>query len=217
MYHAIVRRKVRNLWRTVGSGAGGYRQAVALAAPDLRFRFIGDTPMGAELRGREAFADWFERFERTFPGLRLTLQDIVVQGPPWNTSVVTRLTVRGTPAPPPPRGSGGRAGGHGAARRPPRRYRAYAPYRARSPSSRGWNRPRGYDSSFDLRCATATRNGPLPVVASTPTKPTRMPRLSGRRERARCQSPSSIPARSRSASGSPTSWRPSSVGSSSVI
>jgi ketosteroid isomerase-like protein len=96
MYHAIVRRKVRNLWRTVGSGGGGYRQAVALAAPDMRFRFVGDTPMGADLRGREAFADWFERFERTFPGLRLTLQDIVVQGPPWNTSVVTRLTVRGT-------------------------------------------------------------------------------------------------------------------------
>ncbi|MER5211577.1 nuclear transport factor 2 family protein [Streptomyces sp. NPDC002838] len=96
MYHAIVRRKVRNLWRTVGSGAGGYRQAVALAAPDVRFRFLGDTPMGADLRGREAFADWFERFERTFPGLRLTLQDLVVQGPPWNTSVVTRLTVRGT-------------------------------------------------------------------------------------------------------------------------
>jgi ketosteroid isomerase-like protein len=96
MYHAIVRRKVRNLWRTVGSGVGGYRQAVALAAPDMRFRFVGDTPMGADLRGREAFADWFERFERTFPGLRLTLQDVVVQGPPWNTSVVTRLTVRGT-------------------------------------------------------------------------------------------------------------------------
>lgn len=96
MYHAIVRRKVRNLWRTVGSGAGGYRQAVALAAPDVHFRFVGDTAMGADLRGREAFADWFERFERTFPGLRLTLQDVVVQGPPWNTSVVTWLTVRGT-------------------------------------------------------------------------------------------------------------------------
>ena len=97
MYHAIVRRKVRNLWRTVGSGdAGGYRQAVALAAPDVHFRFVGDTPMGADLRGRDGFADWFERFERTFPGLRLTLQDIAVQGPPWNTTVVTRLRVRGT-------------------------------------------------------------------------------------------------------------------------
>jgi ketosteroid isomerase-like protein len=96
MYHAIVRRKVRKLWRAVGSGAGGYRQAVDLAAPDVHFRFVGDTPMGADLRGREGFADWFERFERMFPGLRLTLRDVVAQGPPWNTTVVTWLAVRGT-------------------------------------------------------------------------------------------------------------------------
>ncbi|WP_210587510.1 nuclear transport factor 2 family protein [Streptomyces sp. GESEQ-35] len=94
MYHAIVRRKVRTLWRTVGSG--GYRQAVALAAPDVHFRFIGDTPMSADLRGRDAFAAWFERFEEIFPGLRLTLQDVAVQGPPWNTTVATRLHIRGT-------------------------------------------------------------------------------------------------------------------------
>jgi ketosteroid isomerase-like protein len=96
MYHALVRSKVRTLWRTVGGSAGGWRQAVALAAPDVHFRFVGDTPMGADLRGRDAFADWFERFERTFPGLRLSLQDVVVGGPPWNTTVATRLRVHGT-------------------------------------------------------------------------------------------------------------------------
>jgi ketosteroid isomerase-like protein len=94
MYHALVRHKVRALWRTVGSG--GYRQAVALAAPDVRFRFLGDGPMKADVRGREAFAAWFERFEEAFPGLRLTLTDVVVGGPPWNTTVATRLRVRGT-------------------------------------------------------------------------------------------------------------------------
>jgi ketosteroid isomerase-like protein len=96
MYHALVRRKVRALWRAVGGADGGWRQAVALAAPDVRFRFVGDTPFGADVRGRDAFAAWFERFEETFPGLRLTLQDVVVGGPPWNTTVVTRLHVQGT-------------------------------------------------------------------------------------------------------------------------
>ncbi|MEV0169827.1 nuclear transport factor 2 family protein [Streptomyces sp. NPDC050803] len=96
VYHAIVRRKVRNLWRAVGGSDGAYRQAVELAAPDVHFRFVGDTPMGADVRGREAFAEWFRRFEEVFPGLRLTLRDVAVQGPPWNTTVVTRLHVRGT-------------------------------------------------------------------------------------------------------------------------
>ncbi|WP_212747300.1 nuclear transport factor 2 family protein [Streptomyces montanus] len=95
MYHAIVRSKVRKMWRTVGSGDGAYRQAVELASPDVHFRFVGDTPMGADLHGRAAFADWFERFQRVFPGLRLTLTDVVVKGWPWNTTVVTRLRVRG--------------------------------------------------------------------------------------------------------------------------
>ncbi|MGW6057555.1 nuclear transport factor 2 family protein [Streptomyces sp. NPDC055189] len=96
MYHAIVRRKVRALWRTAGDGSGNYRPAVAMAAPDLRFRFIGDGVLGADLRGPEAFADWFERAGRCIPGMRLSLTDVVVKGWPWNTAVVVRLRIQAT-------------------------------------------------------------------------------------------------------------------------
>lgn len=67
-----------------------------MAAPDLRFRFLGDTPLGADLRGPEAFRDWFARFDRLLPGLRLELVDVVSSGPPWRTKVAVQLRVSGT-------------------------------------------------------------------------------------------------------------------------
>ncbi|RJL23051.1 nuclear transport factor 2 family protein [Bailinhaonella thermotolerans] len=96
MYHAIVRARVRSLWRRVGSG--DYAAAVRLAAPDVRFRFVGEPPLGAELRGREAFARWFEETGARLPGLRMRLTDVVVKGWPWDTTVVARLAITATPA-----------------------------------------------------------------------------------------------------------------------
>lgn len=91
MYHAIVRARVRALWRRVG--AGDYAPAVAMAAPDLRFHFLGQTPIGAELIGPREFEGWFERLFALFPGLRLTLRSVVVDGWPWDTRVVVQLDV----------------------------------------------------------------------------------------------------------------------------
>ncbi|PPJ01531.1 polyketide cyclase [Nocardia nova] len=94
MYHTIVRFLVRRTWRRTGSG--DHEAAVAMAAPDLRFRFLGDTPLGADLRGPEAFRDWFARFDQLLPGLRLELVDVVSGGPPWRTKVAVQLEVSGT-------------------------------------------------------------------------------------------------------------------------
>ncbi|WP_051425695.1 nuclear transport factor 2 family protein [Jiangella gansuensis] len=95
MYHRIVRAKVRRLWDRIAE-TGDFQLAVALAAPDVRFRFVGDPPYGAELRGRDAFARWFEQTQENLPGLRLRPADIVVKGWPWNTTVVVRLTISAT-------------------------------------------------------------------------------------------------------------------------
>jgi ketosteroid isomerase-like protein len=94
MYHAIVRARVRALWRAVGSGDRG--AAVALAAPDLEFRFVGPPPVGAQLRGPAAFEQWFARLDQLLPGLRMTLREICVSGWPWRTTVVVRLDVATT-------------------------------------------------------------------------------------------------------------------------
>ncbi|WP_330180345.1 nuclear transport factor 2 family protein [Nocardia sp. NBC_01503] len=94
MYHAIVRSLVRRTWRR--AGAGDYDAAVSMAAPDIHFRFLGDTALGADLRGRQAFRNWFDTFEQHLPGIRLELTDVVANGWPWKTTVAAQLRVTGT-------------------------------------------------------------------------------------------------------------------------
>lgn len=94
MYHAVVRRRVRRLWRRIGRG--DYRAAVAIAAPDLDFRFVAEPPVGVRLRGPQEFESWFAELFRLFGDLRLTLTDLVVRGWPWNTTVVVRLDITAT-------------------------------------------------------------------------------------------------------------------------
>lgn len=95
MYHTIVRARVRRLWDRIAE-TGDFGPAVALAAPGVRFRFVGDSSFGADLRGRDEFARWFARAAETLPGLRLRATEVVVKGWPWNTTVVVRLTVSAT-------------------------------------------------------------------------------------------------------------------------
>lgn len=94
MYHAIVRARVRQLWRRAGNG--DYHAAVALASPELHFRFAGEHPLGADLRGPAEFERWFERLFTLLPGLRLSLTGLAVTGWPWNTTVVARLAITAT-------------------------------------------------------------------------------------------------------------------------
>ncbi|MEV7007005.1 nuclear transport factor 2 family protein [Streptosporangium sp. NPDC051022] len=89
-----MRSVVRRTWRRVN--AGDYEAAVSMASPDLRFRFVGDTALGADVRGPEAFRAWFARFTEHLPGVRLKLVDVVAGGWPWNTKVAVRLQVAGT-------------------------------------------------------------------------------------------------------------------------
>ncbi len=94
MYHAIVGSRVRALWAR--AGAGEYSAAVATAAPDIRFRFLGDTPISADLTGRARFEAWFARLYEIFPGLAMRLTDVVAAGPPRNTRAVVRLAISAT-------------------------------------------------------------------------------------------------------------------------
>jgi ketosteroid isomerase-like protein len=89
MFHTITRARIRSLWRRIG--AGEYQVAVATAAPDLEFRFAGPPPLGVHLHGRDAFEAWFRGVFELFPGLRITLTDVVVAGWPWNTTAVVKL------------------------------------------------------------------------------------------------------------------------------
>jgi ketosteroid isomerase-like protein len=67
-----------------------------MAAPDVRFHFVGDTALGADVRGVEAFRNWFAQFAERLPDVRLSLEDVVVGGWPWKTTAAVRLRVEGT-------------------------------------------------------------------------------------------------------------------------
>jgi ketosteroid isomerase-like protein len=94
MYRFIVARILRRSW--VDIDADGPAAAVAKAHPDMTFEFVGDTDLGAQLTGADAFQAWFEGVYRRFPDLRFTVRDVVVGGWPWHTTAMVRLSIRAT-------------------------------------------------------------------------------------------------------------------------
>lgn len=94
MYRMIVARQVRKLWARLA--AGDADAAADQAVDDMRFTFVGSTPLSAEFIGREQFRDWFRRVQKILPGIRFELVDVAVTGPPWRTTVATRLRATAT-------------------------------------------------------------------------------------------------------------------------
>ena len=70
--------------------AGDTGPSLRLDAKDVRFRFPGDSSWATELQGKEELARWLDRFVAA--GLQIYPDEVVVKGPPWNTT----LCVRGT-------------------------------------------------------------------------------------------------------------------------
>jgi ketosteroid isomerase-like protein len=94
IYRAIVRRQVRTLFAQ--ANAGNWEAIVKGLAPTFSYRFIGDTPLGGTRTTHEAMRRWFERLYRLFPNSQFAPQRIVVEGPPWNTKIMTYVKIRGT-------------------------------------------------------------------------------------------------------------------------
>jgi ketosteroid isomerase-like protein len=69
---------------------GDYRPLLRLDAPDIQFRCPGDSSWATELHSRDELERWLQRFVAT--GMQIYPDEVIVQGPPWNTT----LCVRGT-------------------------------------------------------------------------------------------------------------------------
>jgi len=91
VYKLIVKRIVRRTF--AGLSAGNHEPIVKQFGPASRFYFAGDHVLGGERRGPQEVREWFELALRTFPGLRIEPQDVVVNGWPWNTVIATRLAI----------------------------------------------------------------------------------------------------------------------------
>ena len=96
MYHAIVRRRVEELFGHVNRGNA--EPVLRLFARRFEHSFIGDHALGGSRTTLSATRRWYERLYRLLPDIRFELLRIRVSGSPWNTLVVAewRETNSGT-------------------------------------------------------------------------------------------------------------------------
>jgi ketosteroid isomerase-like protein len=94
MYRTIVRRQVLHLFNE--ANRGNWNAIVDGIAEKFTYRFIGDTPLGGTRTSKPKLRAWFERLYRLFPGAQFHPQTIVVQGPPWDTKVMSYVKIRMT-------------------------------------------------------------------------------------------------------------------------
>lgn len=60
-------------------------------ADDVRFVYLGDHPLAADLQGADAERAWLrDELFRRLPGLRFEVEDMIIEGGPWSTRVATR-------------------------------------------------------------------------------------------------------------------------------
>ena len=91
MYTSMVRRNIRSGFRALSMG--DYEQVLRKFHPQVVFSFAGPAPLGGERIGVAAVRAWFQRLFIYFPGIHFTVQNVIVQGWPWNTLVATRLSI----------------------------------------------------------------------------------------------------------------------------
>jgi ketosteroid isomerase-like protein len=68
--------------------AGDYHAQLDKVAEDVRFRFPGSSSWATELQGKEDLERWLQRFVHV--GLQIFPDEVIAQGPPWNTTLVVR-------------------------------------------------------------------------------------------------------------------------------
>ena len=88
IYSTIVKRRIRQSFDQVN----GHRwdELMGSINPDVHHRFLGDHAIGGQRHDSETLRRWFERLARVLPNLHLTINNIWVKGPPWNTTVVVQ-------------------------------------------------------------------------------------------------------------------------------
>jgi ketosteroid isomerase-like protein len=84
VYHALVRRRLRTIFARLS--AGDFDFVVRQFHPRARHWFAGDGHALAGVRTTpDGIAAWYRRLAAVFPGIRFTMKQIAVAGPPWDT------------------------------------------------------------------------------------------------------------------------------------
>lgn len=96
MYHAIVRRKLRQVFASLDKG--DHEPLLAGLAPNFDHVFSGTHALGGTRHTKAGMRRWFERLFLLFPNLQFTIKHIAVSGPPWNTVAIVEWRDTATPA-----------------------------------------------------------------------------------------------------------------------
>jgi ketosteroid isomerase-like protein len=86
MYHAIVRKRVGELFDAVSRGDA--EPVLHTFARQFEHSFLGDHALGRSRRTLAATRRWYERLYRLLPDIRFEVRQIWVSGGPWNTLVL---------------------------------------------------------------------------------------------------------------------------------
>jgi ketosteroid isomerase-like protein len=85
MYHAIVRARITRLFHALNQG--NYEPVLGTLAGQFEHWFAGEHALSGTRTTMARTRAWYERLYKVFPNIRFDLSNIVVNGPPWNTTV----------------------------------------------------------------------------------------------------------------------------------
>ena len=94
LYSYIVKSKIRQTFDHVNNHR--WDEATEAVSSSVHHRVSGVHPLGGERHSKEALRRWFERLGRVLPTLRIKVNNIWVQGWPWNTTVFVQWDGNGT-------------------------------------------------------------------------------------------------------------------------
>lgn len=87
MYHAIVRRNIRQLFNCINHGNA--EPVLKSFAARFEHTFLGEShALCGTRRTLSATRLWYERLYRLLPDIRFELRRIAVSGTPWNTTAI---------------------------------------------------------------------------------------------------------------------------------
>jgi ketosteroid isomerase-like protein len=92
MYQAIVRHRIRSLFAQLS--LGNWRPIVDGLGRPFSYRFAGVSPLSGSRNRRASMEAWFVRLLKLFPLAQFEVGEIVVNGMPWNTRVMTHVRIR---------------------------------------------------------------------------------------------------------------------------
>lgn len=93
IYSMIVRKKVRSTFDEIN--VGNYAAMVDGLAPSFEYVFGGEHALGGRRVTTAAMNRWWQRVLSVLPGAQFDVQEVLVNGAPWNTRIAVRSRVSG--------------------------------------------------------------------------------------------------------------------------